>query len=193
MDLRDFLFRKRSYTPIPLALVILYFAGMEKNFWLPGIPLILLGEWVRLASVRYAGGRIRTRKVGAKLLCTTGPFARVRNPIYLGNIMIYSGSVLLAGGKQVWVMLVVTLLFFVVQYGLIISLEEETLGRLFGDEYDEYIKSVPRIIPGLKRWRGAGKKVSPASWSQAVKREKRTLQTIAIFLVVLAIRVQLVP
>lgn len=189
MDLRSFFFRNRSYTSIPLALVVLYFADREGNVWIPGIVLVLLGELLRLVSIRYVGGETRTRRVGAKMLCTSGPFAYLRNPIYLGNIMIYSGGVLIAGGSQVWLVLAFTFIFFAIQYGLIISLEEETLSHLFSNRYDQYRQGVPRIIPRLSRWPGAEER-KPSSWSKALKREKRTLQTLAAFFLLLLIRVQ---
>lgn len=189
MDLRSFFFRNRSYTSIPLALVVLYFADREGNVWTPGIVLVFLGELLRLVSIRYAGGETRTRRVGAKMLCMSGPFAHVRNPIYLGNAMIYSGAVLIAGGSHVWLMLAFTFIFFAIQYGLIISLEEETLSHLFSNRYDQYRQGVPRIIPRLSRWPGANER-KPSSWSKALKREKRTLQTLAAFFLLLLIRVQ---
>lgn len=191
MDPREFFFRNRSYTPIPLVLVILYFADKEGSIWLPGVFLVVLGEWVRLNGVRHAGRRTRTRKVGAKKLCTSGPFAHVRNPLYLGNMMIYSSMVLIAGGAIPLVMLAATLLFFAMQYSLIISLEEETLAKLFGKDYERYKKAVPRWIPRLRRWIAGANESSPSPWFNTLKIEKRTLQTIAAFLLVLIIRVYL--
>ncbi|MFQ6608633.1 MAG: methyltransferase family protein [Fidelibacterota bacterium] len=174
--------------PIPLAVLILYFAEIRIELLMAGSLFVVLGEALRLNGVRYAGGETRTRKVGASSLCTSGPFAYVRNPLYLGNVIIYSGMVLIAGGEHVWLFLPVTLAFFSIQYGLIISLEEETLLRKFGEDYQEYRLSVPRLFPRLSPWMG-GSNTTPVTLSQTVRTEKRTLQVIGGFLSLLVIRI----
>ena len=98
MDIRQFFFKYRSYTPIPLVLVLLYFSNPFQPAIYFGIGLLAVGESIRIWAVRYAGGRTRTRKVGAPKLVTSGPFAYVRNPLYLGNMLMYLGIVLIAGG-----------------------------------------------------------------------------------------------
>lgn len=184
MDIRQFLFRNRSYTPIPLALAILYFA--DPNWPLAGFGVLLMaaGEGIRLKGVHVAGGATRTRKVGAPVLYTDGPFAYVRNPLYLGNMMLYSGVVLSAGGPMVWPLLAVTVAFFISQYSFIISLEEETLLDRFGDSYRKYMDAVPRLLPRLNRWSG-GKRVTPPPWSKTIRTERRTLQILAVFLILM--------
>lgn len=190
MDFRELIFRNRSYTPVPLALIILYLAEGGERLWIPGGALVILGELLRMESVRYAGGQTRTRKVGAKILCTSGPYAFVRNPIYWGNMMIYWGMVLIADGPLVWMLLVATTLFFSTQYGLIISLEEKSLRSLFDDRYDQYVQAVPRVIPRLSRWKG-GKTVEPSPWSTTLRTDRRTVQMILAFTLLLEARVYL--
>ena len=116
MDLRSFLFKKRSYTPIPIVLVILYFSQLSYPFWVYGATFIVFGELIRLNAVRYAGGRTRTTKVGANSLCTSGPYSRTRNPLYIGNVFIYSGVVLLSGGIYMFQLLAVVVFYFIFQY-----------------------------------------------------------------------------
>ena len=129
-------------------------------------------------GVRYAGGATRTRRVGAPALCTDGPYAYVRNPLYLGNIVIYAGIVLFAGGEKVYPLLGLTMVFFVFQYGLIISLEEETLRGKFGEPYSHYVKSVPRLFPRPSPWRGR-QLSGPNPWKKTLRTEKRSLQTLS--------------
>ena len=190
MDIRDFFFRNRGYIPIPLAIIILTFASIEIELLSIGVILLVTGELLRLNGVRYAGGETRTRKVGASALCTSGPFAYVRNPLYLGNVIIYAGMVLVAGGEFVWTLFPVTLGFFFLEYGLIISLEEETLRQKFGLEYNEYLAEVPRLIPRMTPWKGGGETV-PMNMEKTVRIEKRTFQTISGFLFLLILRVTL--
>ncbi len=188
MDLRNFFFSHRSYTPIPLALLIIYNADPIWHLVPIGAFLILVGEWIRLNAVRYAGGATRTMKVGAPSLCTSGPYAYVRNPLYVGNMIIYTGIAFLAGGDALWLMLVLTWLFFGLQYGLIVNLEEETLDKLFGDDYATYREFVPALIPRFSPWKGRDDR-EPASWRKTFRTEKRTLQNILLILFVLWVRV----
>ena len=133
MDFRQFFFKNRSYTPLPLAFAIIFFSKPSGSATIIGFLLVLVGEIIRLNGVHHAGGATRTRKVGAPALCTSGLFGYVRNPLYLGNIIIYAGVVLVAGGPFMWQLLGITVAFFFLQYGLIISLEEEILMEKFVD------------------------------------------------------------
>ena len=190
MDIRDFFFRNRGYTPIPLAIIILTFASIKIELLPIGVILVVTGELLRLNGVRYAGGETRTLKVGASALCSSGPFAYLRNPLYLGNVIIYAGMVLIAGGEFVWILLPVTLTFFFLEYGLIISLEEETLRKKFNEEYGEYLSMVPRLIPRVTPWKG-GSETVPMTIEKTLRTEKRTLQIIGGFILLLILRVTL--
>ena len=189
MDIRNFLFKYRSYTPIPIGIMIVYFARQESALLLIGVPFLLLGESIRVWAVSYAGGETRTRRVGAPALCSSGPFAFVRNPLYLGNVFMYLGIVFIAGSANIWLMVATTLAFFLVQYSLIVSLEEETLGAIFGQEYEEYRSNVPAIFPRLSRWDTRDKR-KPASMLKTIKIEKRTLQNVIFILLLIFLRTQ---
>ena len=67
---------------------------------------------------------------------------------------------------------------------MIISLEEEKLLTLFGQEYLEYKKNVPRVIPLIKAWDNKEKR-EPILIYKTIKTEKRTLQN--IFLIIFLI------
>tara|TARA_B100000575_G_C22813412_1_gene479019 strand:+ start:36 stop:623 length:588 start_codon:yes stop_codon:yes gene_type:complete len=184
MDLRVFLFKKRSYTPIPIVLVILYFSQLRYPFWAYGAAFIIIGELIRLSAVSYAGGRTRTTKVGANSLCTSGPYSRTRNPLYIGNLFIYSGVVLLSGGIYMFQLLTIVVFYFIFQYKMIISLEEEKLSIIFGQDYSNYKKNVPQIVPLIIPW-DSESKLKPTPILKTLKIEKRTLQN--IFLLVFII------
>jgi len=188
VDIRQFFFKNRSYTPIPIALMIIYFSGTDNSFRFLGFVLLLIGESIRLWAVSHAGGATRTLNVGAPTLCTSGPYAQSRNPLYLGNMFMYIGIVLIAGIPNGLYMVAVTTAFFIIQYTLIVSLEEETLDKLFGNEYLEYKKNVPQILPRLNPWGGAKKKRS-APFFQTLKTEKRTLQNVFLVLFLIYIKI----
>lgn len=188
MDIRNFFFKNRSFTPIPIALLIIYFAQPENELIFLGAFFLLIGELTRMWSVSYAGGETRTTKVGAPSLCTSGPYGYVRNPIYVGNMLMYVGIVLLAGSPNPLLMTLTTLAFFLVQYSLIVSLEEEKLLDLFGDKYKEYKKNVRAILPRLSRWKtDDNRKALP--FMRLIKTEKRTLQNVAFILTLIYIRI----
>jgi protein-S-isoprenylcysteine O-methyltransferase Ste14 len=189
MDIRNLFFKFRSYTPIPIGVMIVYFARSESSLLLLGISLLLIGEFIRIWAVSYAGGETRTRKVGAPALCTSGPYAFVRNPLYVGNMLMYVGIVMIAGAVNVWLMAATTFLFFLIQYSLIVSLEEETLNTLFGQEYLNYKANVPAIFPRFSPWENPENR-KPARILKTLKTEKRTLQNVFLVLVLITIRLQ---
>ena len=67
---------------------------------------------------------------------------------------------------------------------MIISLEEEKLSTVFGQDYSKYKNNVPRIIPLITPW-DSRSKLKPSPILKTLKTEKRTLQN--IFLLVLII------
>ena len=192
MDLRNFLFSNRSYTPIPIVLVVLFFAKPSMPYFMWGCVLAFLGESIRINAVRYAGGVTRTIKVGAPSLCTTGPYACTRNPLYLGNMIIYCGIVFIAGGQYMWELFFLVFIFFSFQYSMIISLEEETLNGLFGEDYTIYKRYVPRLFPRLSPWLGKDNR-KPTHLFKTLKTEKRTLQNLILIITIIVIKTVLFP
>ena len=188
MDIRNFFFANRSFTPIPIALSIIYFAQPENQNILLGFMVLLVGELIRMWSVSYAGGETRTTSVGAPSLCTAGPYGYVRNPIYVGNMLMYLGIVIIAGSPNLILMVLATMSFFIIQYSLIISLEEEKLDELFGPEYVAYKSNVRAILPRFTRWKTDDDR-RPLSIMKLVKTEKRTLQNVAFILTLIVIRI----
>ena len=190
MKIGNFFFKYRSYTPIPLVAIILYNAQLANAYVVLGLLCIILGELIRFWAVSYAGGITRTTTVGAKTLCTAGPFAHTRNPLYIGNMLMYNGIVLIAGANNILAMLMLMWLFFIIQYFLIIHLEEQTLTRIFGTRYINYTKNVPRLFPRLFRWKSDDIR-QPMTFLNTLNTEKRTLQNIVIFLIIIYIRHQI--
>ena len=112
MDIRNLFFKSRSFTPIPILLMMLYFARPNSPYFFLGIVLIAIGEIIRLRSVSFAGGETRTMNVGASSICKSGPYSIVRNPLYIGNMMIYVGFAFVAGSVYVVTISSITLYIF---------------------------------------------------------------------------------
>lgn len=186
MDFRALVFKYRSYTPIPLLLAILLFAAPRPASLVAGFAVTLFGQMVRLWAVRHAGGATRTTGTvgaGAELI-THGPFAYVRNPLYVGNFLIALGFCLMGWAWMPW-LLVIYLVLFGAQYQMIVSLEEEHLQQRFGQVYAEYLAQVPRFIPRLTPFRPQSTPGMPLA--RALRIEKDTLLStglisLAIFL-----------
>ena len=186
-DLKSFFFINRSYTPIPIVIALLYFSSIKILYFSIGLILIFFGEILRIYAVSYAGGKTRTRNVGASALCTAGPYSRTRNPLYIGNVIIYLGVVFFSGGPLMWQFLFIVLVFFCIQYFFIIQLEERKLLELFKDKYVNYQNHVPALIPRITPWAGRVK-IAPHSFSQTLKIEKRTLQNIALIITCIIVK-----
>ena len=180
------MFANRSYTPIPIFILILYFSAIEYPFYFIGLSFIMIGEYIRINAVRYAGGKTRTTKVGAPSLTIKGPYSITRNPLYLGNMTIYVGIVFLAGGPHLRELLAIVFVFFSIQYALIISLEEQTLKKIFKDEYFKYCLNVPRLFPKNIKW--VHSKKDQLSLIKTFKTEKRTLQNISLVNIIILVK-----
>ncbi len=183
MDIREVVFNNRSYTPIPLILALLILAHpTPTSFWL-GLLIALAGELLRIWGVSHAGSATRTTSgAGGDELITSGPFAVVRNPLYLGNFLISIGFTVAAWAWMPWMLLLVFVLF-VFQYGLIVSLEEEYLQKKFGPVYERYKNHVPRFLPRLRPWADADRR--RANWKAAFRSEKSTLTSFVSFALIL--------
>jgi protein-S-isoprenylcysteine O-methyltransferase Ste14 len=186
-DLRDRLFTARSYTPIPFILAALVFSQPTAWSMLAGGLLALAGESMRFWGVAYAGSLTRvTGSVGAPEVIMSGPFARVRNPLYVGNIMLYTGVGVMSFALWPWLPMA-ALVWFVIQYSLIVSLEEEFLEKEFGEQYLEYRRSVPRFIPQIRPYVHPVQDRQRPDWEAGARSERRTFQAIALVFSVLVI------
>jgi protein-S-isoprenylcysteine O-methyltransferase Ste14 len=183
-DLRDRLFSLRSYTPLPFLVLGLFFGEPTIPSLIGGIVIAIIGESIRFWGVGHASYETRvTGNVGASRLVVTGPFAYVRNPLYVGNILLYTGFAIMA--NRPWLTLL-TAAWFIFQYMMIVSREEEFLAGKFGEEYESYRRAVPRFLPRLTPYqRGRDGKIA---WDVAVRSERRTFQAFGIALLLMVTR-----
>src|SRR6478672_1949984 len=151
------LFRHRGWLPVPFLLVPLLAPGASSaTNWVLGFVLIALGEAIRLAGVAAAGTVTRRRSRTVQRLVTYGIFAWMRNPLYVGNFLIWIGFTVISG--VLWFLPVAALLF-AVEYTLIVRYEEGVLESIFGDEYLAYKTRTPRWFPSPPATREAGEPV----------------------------------
>ena len=139
------LFRHRGWLPVPFLLVPLLAHGvMEPMNWIVGFVLIVLGEAIRLSGVAAAGTVTRRRSRTVQRLVTYGIFAWMRNPLYVGNFLIWMGFTVISG--VLW-FIPVAVLLFAIEYTLIVRYEEGVLESIFGEEYLRYKARTPRWFP----------------------------------------------
>ncbi len=119
-----------------------------------GAALIALGTPALLDSfARFARQGLGTPApiFPTRHLVVTGLYRYVRNPMYVGVVLVIEGQGLLLGNPRVLGYgVLVWLAFFL----FVIGYEEPTLRRTFGDEYERFCANIPRWIPRLHPWRG---------------------------------------
>ena len=155
---------KRIRVPLGFLLAIAY-------FWLarPTWKSILIGAMVSLVGViirASASGHVKKNEE----LTTTGLYAYTRNPLYLGSIVIAAGFAV--GAKSVWIVAILVVMFAAI-YVPVIRGEEAFLRATFTEQFDDYCRLVPRIIPRLTRARFAGVNEGYGSFSAALYRKHR--------------------
>jgi len=138
-ELMDLISRRRTFTVVAVPLVILALARPTPLSMAIGLVMVALGQAVRL----WASGYIHKESE----VTTGGPYAYVRNPLYVGSFLISAGF---AAMSAVWI----SWLLIAVQYGLVYHLtvlaEERRLEAILGEPYRQYRSAVPRWMPSLR-------------------------------------------
>jgi protein-S-isoprenylcysteine O-methyltransferase Ste14 len=108
-----------------------------------GVTFILLGQIFRVSARGYKS----EHSSNGYLLIQGGPYALVRNPMYLGILLIGLGIVMILFH---WWVVCIFLSVFVTRYLLLIFKEEKKLLAMFPESYRDYQRKVPRILPALE-------------------------------------------
>lgn len=118
--------------------------GVDTLMDAAGIGCLVAGEFLRIWAVSHVGRSTRSRRLKAPVLVTTGPYAYVRHPIYVGNFLIGLGMVILS---EAMLFVLVFLVLFSIQYAFITGEEEAFLKGHFGGEFERYRQQTPKYIP----------------------------------------------
>jgi protein-S-isoprenylcysteine O-methyltransferase Ste14 len=124
-----------------LVAVCAYFANLDTGFVILGLALALAGQIFRI----WAAGFIHKNKQ----LATTGPYALVRHPLYLGNFLIMIGFTIASANLYVTLAVAV---FWLIWYPAAIAYEDTKLERIFEDEWRAWSKNIRAVIPGRFRF-----------------------------------------
>lgn len=109
----------------------------------------------------------------ASELNTTGPYSLVRNPLYVGRIVNFTGIAMLTGS---WVYGALVFLISVLIYERISIYEEEFLREKFGKAHAAWAETVPALLPRLHGWT---KPKYPFWWRRALRREYKKVFQLA--------------
>jgi protein-S-isoprenylcysteine O-methyltransferase Ste14 len=173
-------FKYRSYTPLPFFLIMIIYINPVIIYLILGLIISILGEMLRVWAVSYAGSETRTTvSVGATNLVTQGPYSYIRNPLYLGNIIIYTGMGIMSNSLFPYLQMT-GLIYFIIQYYFIIKVEEDYLTNKFGNIYNIYKSSVRSFIPNFKKLPENIKSNLDFNLKKGMQSEKRSFQSFII-------------
>jgi protein-S-isoprenylcysteine O-methyltransferase Ste14 len=159
-----------------------FYAWRARPSWLSllvGAGFALLGIAIRA----LASGQVRKNRE----LTTTGPYAYVRNPLYLGSIVIGLGFAI--GARDVWVDIVLVA-FFLLVYVPVIRGEQNFLSGCF-PEYADYMRRVPSLLPRTLKFVGVTRGFSRELYLR--HREYNSLLGAAAMLAVLIAKILWMP
>jgi len=144
-----FFARWRVRLSYPLAILVLWFARPTPRSILWGIPLGLLGLFVRAR----AAGHLHKQEV----LTVSGPYAYTRNPLYLGSAILALAA---AVATRSWISAAILGLYFALFYSIVMRREEAELRQHHGAAFEEYARAVPlffsRLTPAKLSFTGSG-------------------------------------
>lgn len=170
------LFQLRGWAPVPVLVAQLIWGDPQLSA--VGLVVVASGELIRLWAVGHIGPASRTRGDDATQLVRSGPYGRLRNPLYVGNILMWVGVGAMSG--PVWAAIWAAGL--AIHYGAIVRWEESNLAQQLGAPYVAYRRATPRWLP-------LGRPTSGGHWSGwvAVKSERSTLAALAAVLTLVAL------
>lgn len=164
--------RWRARLGFPLAAICLWFARPTPRSILAGAAIAVAGLAIRAA----AAGHLRK----GEAVAMSGPYARTRNPLYLGSTVLAMGFV---AASRSWTVAVLVAVYYVAFYPFLMRREEAELRRLFGNVFDEYARRVPLFWPRLG---GEGAGGTRFSWVRyARNREYQVAMGVAALLAAL--------
>jgi protein-S-isoprenylcysteine O-methyltransferase Ste14 len=143
---------QRKVRRIPLfigALLLVIFAKPKFPGILIGMVLIFLGEGIRI----WAAGHLQKNEV----LTVTGPYAYVKNPLYIGSILITAGFCILADNVYLLAAAFFMFCFHYIPYKK--KVEGDRMKKIFGSQFEDYDGKVPDYLP-----RGTPYSNQKASW-----------------------------
>ncbi len=142
--------QSRQWFAILFVLLVSLLGQPQDALLYAGTAVAFMGITVRM----WAAGYVMKNKE----LATTGPYAYVRHPLYVGNILLLFGFSLASSLWWAFVLMGALLWFY---YPPTISYEDNKLRNIFGEEWENWSKNIHALIPTFGSKAGSAK----SSWS----------------------------
>ncbi len=123
--------------------------SLSSGFLLAALLMALATSLRMWAGSILSSDRVMAFRVQKDKLLTQGPYRFVRNPIYLADLIAMCGFALCLPPTGVLLPLLIYL-----HYLQLVAYEEVSLEAEFGQEYAEYARRVPRLLPSAQSLRG---------------------------------------
>ncbi len=146
-QLRFFYNQRGILASLPLVLSLFITYGETENGWLAwtiGLLVFFLGLFGRIWAQQHLHYRLKMEMN----LTRTGPYAFIRNPIYISNTLMSVGLTLVS---RVWWMIPITIIWCALVFSIVVREEESRIIKVFGQPYADYLKEVPRWFPRMTR------------------------------------------
>jgi len=120
-------------------------ANLHEAIEIVGMIAILGCIFGRCWCSLYIGGR----KISE--LVTVGPYSLCRNPLYTFTFIGAAGAMAQSGSLT---LVVVGSLITWIVFRLVVRKEERLLTSIYGETYEQYLKTTPRFLPNFSLWQG---------------------------------------
>lgn len=144
-------FRGILISPLMIFALLSFKNEIEADWliWPVAISIFLSGLGLRI----WAQEHIQRRTRVPRHLVTTGPYSFIRNPLYIGNMLMCLGVTV--ASELLW-LAPVALLWCAGVYSIVVRYEERHLLERYGELYRRYMLKVPRWLPQMLHCRNVG-------------------------------------
>lgn len=157
----------RQWFAVIFVILVSWLGHSSQQLLIAGAVIAGLGELIRL----WASGHVKKNKV----LATDGPYAYVRHPLYVGNILILVGFSIASNLWWAYALMLFLLWFY---YPPAISYEDRKLENIFGDDWVKWSKNNHALIPTFSGRTGS----ASSEWSFKQSLMKNLEPLIAVYL-----------
>ncbi len=157
----------RQWFAVWFVLLVSWLGDTYLTLLYAGATVAAVGELIRM----WASGHVKKNKE----LATDGPYAYVRHPLYVGNILILVGYSLASNMWWSFVLMAFLLWFY---YPPAISYEDSKLKKIFAEQWIEWSQNIHALIPTFSSKSGS----ASSNWSFKQSLMKNGEPVIAIYL-----------
>ncbi len=157
----------RQWFAVLFVLLVSWLGDTNLTLLYAGAAVAAVGELIRM----WASGHVKKNKE----LATDGPYAYVRHPLYVGNILILVGYSVASNMWWSFVLMAFLLWFY---YPPAISYEDNKLKNIFAEQWIEWSQNIHALIPTFSSKSGS----ASSDWSFKQSLMKNGEPVIAIYL-----------